>query len=75
MTEDYITLLLVTENLYPCKLVCVFTIHCMGNNKCTEFNGRVNNVFYAEQQKDVEITKLELYILVSEAVQFYNHLD
>jgi len=34
MIEDYITLFLATEHLYPCKLVCVFTIQFMGSNKC-----------------------------------------
>lgn len=45
--EDYITLLLATEHLYPCKLVRVFTVPFMGSNKCTKFNGKVNNVFSA----------------------------
>jgi len=31
--EDYITQLLATEHLYPCKLVRVLTIHFMGSNK------------------------------------------
>ena len=73
MNEDYVTLRLTTEHSYPCKLFTVFTIHFMDSNRHKRFNGKVT-MFSLQNIKKLEITKPELYLLVFEGIQFYDHL-